>query len=300
MKEFPPARQRGLLIHIGLTIILSLLSILTLYQTFHISVGPLFAVYLLVFILSAILVPVLGYRAYALSRANYLLDRNVLRLLWGMRFEEIPVSDVEWIRPLNGLLAPISLPWFRLPGGILGVKQQVDIGKVEFLASDRNAIILVATSAKIFAISPENPSAFMAAFQKTIEMGSLNPIQGISQYPSFVVIRAWEFPLARFLWLLGAFLNVGLLLWVTLLIPTLPRVSLGYAVSGSLLESVPGVQLILLPLLSSFLFVIGLITGLFFYRRQELQILALSIWISGAISSLFFLVAVYFILTTPV
>jgi hypothetical protein len=300
MNEFPPTRQRGLIIHSLLAFVLSAISFFALWLTFQTQVGLLFTVYLLVFIVSAIPVPTLAYRVYALTRANYLLDRNTLRLVWGLRMEDIPVTDVEWIRPVKGLLAPISLPWFRLPGGILGVTRSPDIGKVEFLASDTGNLILVATARQIYAISPENPAAFSSAFQKTIEMGSLQTAHSLSQYPSFIVARAWDSLLVRYLWVAGAFMNIGLLVWVTVLIPSLARVPLGFESNGAPLEPVPGAQLILLPLLSAFLFVLGLITGLFFFRKEELRVLALTVWASGAISALFFLIAVFFIISTPI
>jgi len=300
MNEFPPTRQRGLIIHSLLAVVLSAVSFFALWLTFQTQVGLLFTVYLMVFIATAIPVPTLAYRVYALTRANYLLDRNTLRLIWGLRIEDIPVTDVEWIRPVKGLLAPISLPWFRLPGGILGVTRSPDIGKVEFLASDTDNLILVATARQIYAISPENPAAFSSAFQKTIEMGSLQPAHSLSQYPSFIVARAWDSLLVRYLWVAGAFLNIGLLFWVTVLIPSLARVPLGFESNGAPLEPVPGAQLILLPLLSAFLFVLGLITGLFFFRKEELRVLALTVWASGALSALFFLVAVFFIISAPI
>ena len=300
MNEFPPARQRGVVIHTVLAIAFSLISAFALTVVLQGQVGLYFSLFALLFIVAAIPVPILGYRVYALMRANYFLDRNTLRLVWGLRIEDIPVTDVEWIRPVKGLSAPISLPWFRLPGGILGVTRQPDIGRVEFLASDADNMILVATARQIYGISPEAPSAFLAAFQKTIEMGSLQPAQGHSQYPSFVVVRAWESPLVRFLWMAGAFLNVGLLVWVTVLIPSLARVPLGYGATGAPLDPVPGAQLILLPLLSAFLFVMGLITGLFFFRKPELRVLAVALWISGVFSAAFFLTAIFFILNTPI
>jgi hypothetical protein len=299
MNEFPPARQRGVFIHSLLAIALSLVSFFALWLTFDTQVSLLFALYFLLFISTAIPVPILGYRAYALTRANYLIDRNTLRLVWGLRIEDIPVTDVEWVRPMKGLLAPISLPWFCLPGGILGVTNQPDMGKVEFLASDANSLVLVATARQIYAISPENPAAFSAAFQKAIEMGSLQPGRGHSQYPSFVVVRAWESPLVRALWMAGALLNAGLLVWVTVLIPSLGRIPLGFGPSGAPLEPVSGAQLILLPLLSMFLLIADLIAGLFFFRAPEMRVLALTVWASGVVSALFFLIAVFFLLNIP-
>jgi len=300
MNEFPPARQRGLFIHTSLAIALSLISFLALWLIFETGVGQTFSLYLIMFILSAIPVPILGYRAYALTRANYQLDRNTLRLTWGLRIEDIPVTDIEWLRPVKGLLAPINLPLFRLPGGLLGMTRTPDIGKVEFLASDSANLVLVATARQIFAISPEDPAAFLNAFQKTIEMGSLQTARGLSQYPSFVVARAWESLPVRILWLAGAFLNIALLAWVTILIPSLDRVSLGFRSGSTPLEPLPGSQLILLPLLSAILFVLDLLTGLFFYRKAELRVLAITLWVSAALTALVFLIGVFFIITIPV
>jgi hypothetical protein len=300
MNEFPPPRQRGLVIHIVLTIVLGSLSALALWLTFQTPVGMLFTFYILLFFTTAIPAPILAYRAYALARANYLLDRNSLRIMWGLRVEDIPVTDVEWVRPVAGLLAPISLPWFRLPGGILGVTRQPDVGRVEFLASEAGTLLLVATARQIFAISPGNPAAFAAAFQKTVEMGSLQPAQGRSQYPSFVIVRAWDSSLVRFMWLAGIFLNIGLLVWVSTLIPTVRQVPLGFAPNGLPLEPVATAQLILLPFLSAIIFIVSWLAGLFFYRKPEQQVLALSVWAASALTALLFLVAVFALITTPI
>ena len=300
MNEFPPPRQRGLVIHIVLAIVLGSLSALALWLTFQTSVGLLFTLYVLLFFAMAIPTPILAYRAYALTRANYLLDRNSLRLIWGLRVEDIPVTDVEWVRPVSGLLAPINLPRFRLPGGILGVTRQPDIGRVEFLASESGTLLLVATAHQIFAISPENPVAFATAFQKTVEMGSLQPAQGRSQYPTFVVARAWDIPLVRFIWLAGIFLNIGLLVWVSTLIPTVRRIPLGFAPNGLPLDAVAGAQLILLPFLSAIIFIVSWLAGLFFYRKPEQQVLALAVWTASAFTALLFLIAVFALITTPI
>jgi hypothetical protein len=300
MQAFPPSRQRGLVVHIALSLALGAVSLASFWLAFQAQVGLGFSLFVLLFFLTAIPTPILAYRAYALVRANYLLDRNTLRLVWGLRVEDIPVTDVEWVRPAAGLVLPLALPFFRLPGGILGVKSQRDIGRVEFLAAEADTLLLVATAKQVFAISPADPAAFVAAFQKAIEMGSLTEIAPHSQYVTFVVARAWENLLARFLWLAGAFLNVGLLLWVTVLAPSLPRISLGFTPAGAPLPPVPGVQLILLPLLSAVLFAADWLTGLFFYRRDDQHILALAMWAAGALSSLLFLLGVFFLVTTPV
>ncbi|GAB4493298.1 MAG: hypothetical protein Fur0016_04150 [Anaerolineales bacterium] len=300
MNDFPPPRQRGLVIHIVLITLLVITAGVAFWQVFQTPVGVTFAIYIVVFLVSAIPLPVLAYRLYALMRSNYQLDRNTLLLMWGMRVEEIPISEIEWLRPVHGLIAPLALPLFRLPGSILGLTRQPDIGEVEFMASEASSLLLVATPRRVFAISPENPAAFAAAFQKIIEMGSLTPGKGRSEFPSFVIGRAWESAWVRSLWLAGLLLNIGSLVWVSALIPTTQRVTLGFGPGGAPLDAVPAAQLILLPLLSIVLFAIGWLAGVFFYRRTDQQILSLTLWASSTLTSLLFLIAIYFILTTPI
>jgi hypothetical protein len=50
-------------------------------------------------------VPFLGYRAYALLRADYYIDRDSLAMLWGLRVEDIPLTDIEWVRPASDVAA---------------------------------------------------------------------------------------------------------------------------------------------------------------------------------------------------
>jgi len=135
--------------------------------------------------------------------------------------------------------------------------------------------------------------------QHVIEMGSLTPAAAQSVYLSFVVIQAWSSLMARYLWLAGAFLNAGLLVWVSLMIPDLKNISMGFMASGQPRQAVPGVGLILLPVLSILLYLAGWVAGLFFYRSKDHHSLAHLVWASGVISSLLFLVAVMFIVTTP-
>jgi len=300
MNEFPPPRQRGLVIHLVTILVLGAISLTMFWFVFHTPVGVLFTIYILAALATFIPVPVLIYRAYALMRSNYFLNRDNLRLVWGLRIEEVPLADVEWVRPLHALPVPVTLPWLRLPGGLLGVTRHPDMGKIEFLASESKTLLLVATARRVFAISPADPSAFVAAFQRAIEMGSLTRAESRSQYPSFVVAVAWESLLVRYLWLAGALLNVGLLVWVTVLAPGIQRVSLGFTPAVTPQPAVAGTQLILLPLLSALSFVVGWLTGLFFYRRPDQRILALALWTSGVLSSVFFLLAVFFILAIPV
>ncbi len=298
--SFPPPKRNGLLLHAVIVVVLAALAVWAFFSLSRAPVGPTIVIYLLVILVTVPPLPWFGYRAFALLRADYVLDRDSLAFTWGLRVEDIPLNDIEWIRPVSDLSTPLPLPTFGLPGGILGTRRHPDLGTVEFIAATRKDLLLVATAKRTYAISPEDAATFLATFRRATELGSLAPAEPRSQYPSFLLSRAWELPLARFLWIIGLFLNLGLLAWVTFLIPSVSRVALGFDPAGVPYDPVPSVRLILLPLASSVLFVAGLISGLFLYRNEKQQPLAVIVWASSALSGLLFLLAVLFIVTTPI
>jgi hypothetical protein len=214
--------------------------------------------------------------------------------------EDIPLTDIEWMRPADDLTRPLALPSFPIPGGLLGMKRHPDVGMVEFLASDVSKLLLVATAKRVFVISPDDPAGLTQTFARATELGSLAPVEAKSVYPSFVVTQAWESGLVRYLWLTALFLNLGLFIWASLIIPTTPRVALGPQFIGSALETVPSSQLIIFPIASLLLAMMGWIAGLYFYRWDRERVLAFLVWGSSTFTSLLFLLAVLFIITTPV
>ena len=298
--HFPPAKQLGLILHVLLILILAGASIWAFASLRNVQMGPTFVTYLLVGILAFAPIPFLGYRAYALFKADYYIDRDSLAILWGLRVEDIPLTDIEWVRPAADLTNPLSLPPLRLPGAVLGTRRHPDLGAVEFIAASARNLILIATSKHVFAISPRDAASLVRTFARATELGSLTPTEAKSVYPSFVITQAWESPLARFLWMTGLLLNLGLVGWVGFLIPSLSQVSFGFDAFGMPNETVPSVQLILLPLISGFLFITGLLAGLYLYRWDRERPLAFIIWLSSTLCAVLFLVAILFLVTTPV
>jgi hypothetical protein len=299
MIDFPPPR-RGLTLQVTLIVVSTVLAALFAVLASQEPIDLRFTIYILVAAFAFFPLPFLAYWLYCLNRANYSLDREKLTLTWGLRVEQIPVSEVEWVRPVGALASPLPLPFFRMPGTITGFRRHPDVGLVEFLASDTKALLLVATSKRVFAISPRDSAGFMQNIQRVIELGSLFPSAPQSVYPAFIIVQAWESMLARYLWLAGLLLNIGLLAWVTLLIPSLGRIPLGFLPSGAAGDPVPGAGLILLPVVSIFFFITGWVAGLTFYRQPDHRPLAHIVWASGVSSTVLFLFGVMFIVITPI
>lgn len=298
--HFPPPKQRGLILHGIVILILTAITIFAFINISRTDVGPSFLIALLIAFASFIPIPFFLYRLYSLWRADYYISRDSLTINWGLRIEDIPLTDIEWIRPADDLTHPVSLPSFPIPGGLLGTRRHPDLGMVEFLASDSRKLLLVATAKRVFVISPEDSVGLSQTFARITELGSITTVESKSVYPSFVVIQAWESGLARYLWLSGLFLNIGLFIWASLIIPSTPRVALGPQFAGSALETVSSSQLIIFPLAGLLLSVVSWIAGLYFYRWEKERVLAFIVWGSSTFTSLLFLLAVLFIVTTPI
>lgn len=298
--QFPPPKQRGLIVHGILLLVLSVVVVVGFIQLSAADVGPAFLIWLLVSLAAFVPIPFFAYRIFALYRGSYEIDRDSLAIRWGLRVEDIPLSDIEWMRPAEDLTHPLNLPALRLPGALLGLRRHPDLGSVEFIASDAKKLLIVATAKRVFVISPNNPAGLTQTFARATELGSLAPAEAKSIYPSFIVSQAWESDAARYLWLSALFLNIGLFIWASLIIPSTPQVALGSQASGGALETVPSSQLMIFPVASLLLAVAGWIAGLYFYRWDRERTLAFIVWGSSTFTSLLFLLAVLFIITTPV
>ncbi len=292
---FTPPRTRGLLVHIAGVLILGVAAGFSIYFALQQQVGMYSAMLLL---LSLVLLLPFGlgiYRGFALMRAHYTLERDGLRLRWGLRSEDIPLPQIEWVRPASDMGFPMPLPLLPAPGSILGTRVIEGLGPVEYMASEFGKMLLVATPEKIYVISPADPKAFQRAFQRAIEMGSLSPIPSFSTLPVAFLQRVWADRLARVAILASLALTIALFVLVVLLIPTRAALPLGFDKAGQPISAGPSERLLLLPVLATFSLVVDLVGGLFFYRYEDTQPVAYLLWVAGNITPLLLMAATLFL-----
>ena len=293
---FRPDRRMGLIFHIAGSLLFTLASLFGLWQASQASIGLMFMLYLLPALASVIIVPILAYRVYALQSAVYILQREGIRVRWGLRSEDIPMDDVLWVHPAAELSAPLPLPALRWPGAVLGKRHLAGGGEVEFLAGNFRDMLYIATPGGGMVISPVAPDRFLETFQRFTEMGSLTPLPARSVYPAFLLARVWSAKLARGLLLTCVLLGLALLVWVSLSIQGRSQLHLGFRPDGSPGDLVPAVRLMLLPILNSFFFLVALFLGMLFFRRDDSRPLAYILWLGSALTNLLFLMAVFYIL----
>lgn len=286
---FHPPRRAGLALQMALILMSLLGSVWNLNQATHTPVGPVFIGYLAGFVGLTLPVPVFAYALYGLLRSSYRIRQDSLRLAWGLRVEDIPLVDITWVRLQSELDGRLPLPLFRWPGAVTGVRRLHRSTPVEFMASRSSGLVLVETSRRAFAISPEDPVAFLHSFQRMAELGSLEAVPGLSIRPGEVVGSAWESLPARALLALALVLAAGFAAWslLELDVPQGARLPLGD--TGRFVNRT---QLTLLPVLNSLYFLFDLVVGLFFFRREETRPLAYLLWISSVLVSALFFAAV--------
>lgn len=293
---FHPPHRGGMIFQVVAILILLAMGILGFWQAAQAPIGLHFLLYLVPILLAFIFVPLVGYRAYALWRASYLLERDGIYLRWGLREEIIPMDVVSWVRSSQELDTPIPRPWFRWPGAVLGVRRFPDGTRVEFMAAQAKQFILIAASDQIFAITPANPDEFMLSYQRFAELGSLTPLTAHSVYPANLLRLVWAAPPARYLLLAGLVISISLLVVVSLVIPSNLTISLGFDPDGLPTEPVSSVFLLLLPLLDSIYYFTSSLFGLYLFRTEERRALAYLLWGSGVFTGLLFLMSVVFML----
>ena len=294
--HFYPSRQKGVIFHTLSFFLLSLGGGLCLWYALQQDARQEIVTFILIAIILLAPLPIIAYQGYALFRARYTLERDGLRMRWGLRSIDIPLPDVEWIRPADEMGYRLNMPIIRWPGAILGMRYIDGLGEVEFLASDPDTMVLVATPEKVYVISPADSIAFQRTFQRTIEMGSLSPLASYSSRPVAFIQQIWFDRSARSMIIIGFLLTAILFIAVGLLIFGRTTLPVGFDSQGHQLPPGPAEYVLLLPILNSVTFFGDLFTGLFFYRRTDLRPIAYVLWAGGVITPILLLIAVYYLL----
>jgi hypothetical protein len=295
-RTFYPARRRGFLFHlVAIGIFLAAVGY-GLWQASRVETALDFLLHLLLALVSGVIVPYLLYRLYALQGAYYLLQRDGLRLRWGLRIEEIPADQIEWIRLEHALKSPLPAPAFAWPGAVVGLRRISDGRVVEYMADRSRDLVYIATPQRVYAISPADPGDFILTYQRLTELGSLAPIAQRSVYPASLLARFGQDLPARLFLLASGLVSVAIWLVVAVAVPGRQQIALRFTAQGIPGDYAPAVRLFLLPVLNTFFWLADLVLGMFFYRRIEYQPLSYLVWGTSFFTAALFLAAVLFIL----
>ena len=288
---FYPSRRAGFLFHtLGMSLLL-MAGAYGLWRVARVETASALLVSLVPAAAAALGVPVLAFRLYSLLGAEYAIERDGIRLRWGLRVEHIPSDVLEWVVRADRLDQALPRPVVAWPGSVLGVRRLRDGRSLEYMASRTHSLVLISTPGRIFAISPADPDDFELNYLRLTEMGSLTPIPARSVTPVFQFSGFLSDRAARFILLGSGLLWLVLLAVVALGVPSREQVVLRFTAQGQAADFAPAVRLYLLPILNALFLLLDGLLGLVFYRRKELRPLSYLLWVSGIITTGLFLVA---------
>ncbi len=277
-RVFYPPKRTGTVVHILLMALLSAAGAWGIWGVSTAQVTPQLLPYLTLIVLFLVSVPYLFYRLYGLHRSTYELERGGISLGWGWRLEILPMDQIKWVHRVEDLEVPPQPPALHWPGSVIGIRRFQRGPEVEFLASSLRNLVVIAAGQRYYAISPANPDEFISSYHQLIELGSLAPLQAESVRPALVVSEIIGDRLILGLILAGGFLNITLLVWTLLTIPSRETVSLGFTTTGVPHAPLQSVQLILLPIINTTAYLANLVLGLFLYRNPENRGLTYILW----------------------
>jgi hypothetical protein len=290
---FYPVKKLGLSLHIALGILLLTGMGVLIWLVFNSAAGALTVLYLFGAMVFLALFIFVAYRAYALMHASYTIERDGLSIRWGLRREDIPFTELEWIRPVGELTEELKPPLFAMPGAYLGASQHSDLGAVEFIASDTNTMVVIASFDRIMVLSPEQPEKFVNTFSRALEMGSISPIDAYSSQPAEFLRTVWSDRLARSLLIFSLVMTLLLVVVTSLVIPLQPSVSMGIDTAGNPYPAVASSRLLILPLLGTFALVMDVVVGLFLFRHENQRPVSYAIWSAAGLTPILFVAALF-------
>lgn len=295
-RTFYPPKQLGTIIHLLLMVIFSTAGVWGIWGVSNVQVAPELLPYITLIILFLTTVPYLIYRLYALHRSAYILERGGIRLEWGWRSESLPMEQVDWVYKVEDLEKAPQLPLIRWPGAVTGVRRFQRGPEVEYLASRTKGLVIIAAGKRYYAISPSQVNDFISTYHDLTELGAISPLHEKSVQPALILTDI--FKIKPILWILisGGLLNISLLIWTLLVIPSRKLVSLGFTAGGIPHEGLDSVRLVLFPIINTTAYLANLILGLFLFRNQENRVLAYILWGGSVLVAILFHVGMLFIL----
>ena len=277
-----PPRFLGLAI--GIVLILLLMSVIG-WSVFQMGSGDLsiwLTLWVLLPLISFPIIVLLIYRLYGLLTARYIIDRDGLRLRWGLAYDDIPIHRLTRVDRAGVLgleqYPPLGLWW---PGLIIGRRRFENLGEVEYFSARGPAdMVVVQTEDRSLAISPKDVDGFLQAVTDSLRMGALNTREESMTRPTFTLARLGSDRAAVLLVILGGLLPLVLFGYLLLIVGGISgQVAFGFDTRGVVDTLAPPGRLLLLPMIGGASWFMNLFFGLWMYRTTINRPLAYTLWV---------------------
>jgi hypothetical protein len=249
---------------------------------------------LLAVLLSVPLLIVLIFQTLGCLTLRYHLDRNGLIIRWLGAQQSIPIRDIQRIvpgHPFDGtVVRRRGLHW---PGHERGVGMVPGIGHTRFLATRplRDQLLLVAPG-EAFGISPQDPEAFLLAYEARRELGPNRLLKRGLYRGTLLTWPLWTDSTAGVLLGVGIIINLALFGFLGLRYPSLDlQLPLHFNSLGVVDRIGTRIELFTLPIIGLIILLTNTVLGIILYQRERAG--SYLLWGSAAAVQALFWLAIF-------
>jgi hypothetical protein len=271
MTSFRPDRWLGLASGTALVLLVLITDGLMVWRVSQAGISLEAFVLSLAIIGTLFLLALLGYWLYGLALSSFHVDRNALVIRWGATTQVVPMAGVTGVLSGDQAKRITHFRGARWPGLRVGYGVIEEVGPTLFFSTGAldNQVILT-TSALAYALSPDDPAAFVEVVRHRLSMGPTQSVDQVSRQPEFFTWSFWNDRLG--LALLGGalFLLTMLFGYISLRYPSLAeRQPLHFDAAGQPDRWGTRVQVFTLPFIGLLALVANGGLGFLLYNRER-------------------------------
>jgi hypothetical protein len=226
----------------------------------------------LIVLLSLPILAVLAYQVVSCLTLRYHLDRNGLVVRWAGNEQIIPIRGIKQIVPGREIKnPPVRRRGLRWPGHERGEGMVPGIGRTRFLATQSSqGQLLLVTPGLAFAVSPQDPVAFLEGLATRQELGPNRLLERDLRRARWLTWPIWTDETAWILLGAAVVINLALFGYLTARFPGLDfQLPLHFNNLGQADRIGTKVELLALPIIGLIILGTNLTLGLALYRRER-------------------------------
>ncbi len=222
---------------------------------------------LLLLIISLLAAVWVAYRLIAAVTLTYAIDRNGLYIRWAGNQAVVPLEQVVTIDVGAG---PVFLPFgiFQRVGAYWGTAFAGDKPLHLYATLPPDSCLIIYTADAAYAVSPEDPEAFVQDLEQRRNLGATKPLQPTIEYSRVFHHAFWRDRTVLGLVVAAVVINLLALALIAATYPSLAlAVEMRFDATGEVAELRPRHQVLFLPLAALGLSLFNTATGMILYRR---------------------------------
>jgi hypothetical protein len=233
----------------------------------------------------------LAYRVAATLTLAYGVDRNGFYIFWLGNRAVVPLTQIESVE--SGVSMPENVGSLARSIGYYHGSARLPEGQLvqRFSTVPMSQALILHTPGESFAISPENPEAFVQELEQRRRIGAIQQLSTGVEVGRMFFYAFWEDQVVRAALLAAVGLSLLLVGWLAAIYPSLPAmIDLRADAAGVASSLRPRHQVLFLPLAAVAILLINTGFGLSLYSRTPVG--ARLLQVASALAQILFAVAI--------